>query len=46
MESGRGRTMLTLLIIELGIVIVVAAVLGADMAAHGHPYLRDGGDRA
>ena len=38
--------MLTLLIIEVGIVIVVAVVLAADMAAHGHPSLRDRGDRA
>jgi hypothetical protein len=33
--------MVTLLIIEVGIVIVVAAVLAADMAANGHPSLRD-----
>jgi hypothetical protein len=33
--------MLTLLIIELGIVIVVAVVLATDMAANGHPYLGD-----
>jgi hypothetical protein len=33
--------MLTLLIIELGIVVVVAVVVAADMASNGHPYLRD-----
>lgn len=37
--------MLTLLIIEVGIVIVVGVVLAADMAANGHPSLRDQGDR-
>ena len=33
--------MLTLLLIEIGIVIAVAIVVGADMAENGHPYLGD-----
>jgi hypothetical protein len=33
--------MLTLLIIEVGIVILVAVVVAAEMATNGHPYLRE-----
>ncbi len=33
--------MITFLMIELGIVVVVAVVIAADMATNGHPSLRD-----
>ena len=33
--------MITLLIIEIGIVVIVAVAIGADMANNRHPSLRD-----
>ncbi len=33
--------MISLLLIELGIVVIVAVVIAADMASNGHPSLRD-----
>jgi hypothetical protein len=33
--------MLALLLIEVGIVVLVAVVIAADMAGNGHPSLRD-----
>ena len=37
----KGRKMLTLMLIEVGIVVVVAVLLAADMARNGHPYIGD-----
>jgi hypothetical protein len=33
--------MLTLMLVEIGIVVLVAVVIAADMANRGHTYLGD-----